>query len=862
MATPLRVLILEDRPTDAELMVHELRRGGFEADWQRVDNEADYLACLDPALDLVLADYSLPQWDAPRALRALQERGLDIPFIMISGSVGEDVAVECMKQGAADYLLKDRMARLGQAVERGLSEAAERRARKRAEEALRRRDALLGALTYISEQLLRSTDLDAVLPDALAQLGEAAGVSRAHIFENHTAPDGTLFTSCRYEWVTPSPDSPITALSIQNVAYADGFSRWVDILSEGQVLYGIVRELPARERATLEAQSILSQVTVPIFAGEAWWGFLGFDDCEHEREWLPAEIDALRNVASTFGAALVRQRAEKAEREQRAQAEALSDTAAVLTSALDLDVVMNRILEAVGRVVSHDAANIMLVEGDYLRITGWRGYSPQIEPFLNEFHRPLKEMLSLQGILATGLPLLVADTASSPGWVAFPETAWIRSYLAVPIRAHGQVIGFLNLDSSTPGFFTQVHAERLQAFANQAAIAIENARFYDEVRRYAQDLEQRVEERTAQINHQKERIEAILNSSQDVVILCRTDGTIDQVNPAFDQTFGTQPDEVVLKPLTNLVIPAHVPILEHAFETVVETGRPKRLEVTAQYQKGSAFDADMLLSPVVEPNDRLLGVVCSLRDMTQRKQMEAQLRQMLRREMELSELKTRYVSMAAHDLRNPLAVIRSSVDVVSQYSERLTDQQKQVKYDHVYESIKVMVDILDDILTIGQIESGKLAFNPGPVDVLTFCQNMVAEAKQASGTTQRIDFSSQRGCGTASLDAKLLRHILSNLLSNALKYSPGENAVTLTAACEPEQIMLRVQDRGIGIPQADQARLFEAFHRASNARQIPGTGLGLAIVKQSVELHGGTITFESQESVGTTFTVILPQTPA
>ena len=120
MATPLRVLIIEDRADDAELMLYELHRAGFEADWRRVETEEDYLAQLDPAPDIILADYTLPQWDALRAVQLLQERSLDIPLIVVTGTISEEVAVECMKQGAANYILKDRMARLGQAVKHAL----------------------------------------------------------------------------------------------------------------------------------------------------------------------------------------------------------------------------------------------------------------------------------------------------------------------------------------------------------------------------------------------------------------------------------------------------------------------------------------------------------------------------------------------------------------------------------------------------------------------------------------------------------------------------------------------------------------------------------------------------------------------
>jgi len=136
MTTPLHVLILEDCIMDAELMVHELRRAGFDPQWQRVETEADFLAHLDQKLDIILADYSLPQFDAQRALEHLNQRGLDVPFIIVSGCIGEERAVECMKSGATDYLLKDRLTRLGQAVKKGLEERLLRDDRQRVEEQL------------------------------------------------------------------------------------------------------------------------------------------------------------------------------------------------------------------------------------------------------------------------------------------------------------------------------------------------------------------------------------------------------------------------------------------------------------------------------------------------------------------------------------------------------------------------------------------------------------------------------------------------------------------------------------------------------------------------------------------------------
>jgi len=154
MVTPLKVLILEDRPADAALMVHELRRSGFDPMWQRVETEADYLVHLHAGLDVILADYALPQFDALQALQLLKEYGWDTPFLIVSGNIGEELAVSAMKQGAADYLLKDRLARLGPAVVRALQEVTERRARQQAEAALRTSEARFRTVAEAAPVLL------------------------------------------------------------------------------------------------------------------------------------------------------------------------------------------------------------------------------------------------------------------------------------------------------------------------------------------------------------------------------------------------------------------------------------------------------------------------------------------------------------------------------------------------------------------------------------------------------------------------------------------------------------------------------------------------------------------------------------
>ena len=137
MSTPMRVLILEDSKSDAELVLYELGRAGYELNWYQVDNEEDYLECLSPELDIILADYTMPQFTALRALQILNSRELEIPFIIVTGTVGEEAVAECMRLGAVDYLLKDRLGRLGAAVERALQAKQLSEEKRRAVESLR-----------------------------------------------------------------------------------------------------------------------------------------------------------------------------------------------------------------------------------------------------------------------------------------------------------------------------------------------------------------------------------------------------------------------------------------------------------------------------------------------------------------------------------------------------------------------------------------------------------------------------------------------------------------------------------------------------------------------------------------------------
>jgi signal transduction histidine kinase len=250
--------------------------------------------------------------------------------------------------------------------------------------------------------------------------------------------------------------------------------------------------------------------------------------------------------------------------------------------------------------------------------------------------------------------------------------------------------------------------------------------------------------------------------------------------------------------------------------------------------------------------------VCGIStDITKRKRAEEDIRKALDKEKELGELKSRFITMASHEFRTPLATILSSTDLLKNYSHKLTEEKKLNYLQQTQVAVKHMTDLLNDVLLIGKAEAGKLQFQPTAIDLGQFCRDLVDEI-QLTTNNYIITFCTQEQSINAYLDEKLLRQILNNLLSNAIKYSPSGSTVHFDLVCQQGEAILRIQDQGIGIPIADQAQLFNSFHRASNVGTISGTGLGLAIVKKSVDLHGGRIFVESEVSVGTTFTVTLP----
>ncbi len=229
----------------------------------------------------------------------------------------------------------------------------------------------------------------------------------------------------------------------------------------------------------------------------------------------------------------------------------------------------------------------------------------------------------------------------------------------------------------------------------------------------------------------------------------------------------------------------------------------------------------------------------------------------LEKEKEVNDLKSRFVSMASHEFRTPLSTVLSSISLLSKYSTT-EDQPKRDKHiERIKSSVKTLTDILNEFLSLGKIEEGKVDVKSEVFDITHFIDNLIYEMSVLLKSGQEINYN-HIGNPEVYTDSSLLKHVLVNLMSNAIKFSPENAFIQLETKVDKETTTFKITDQGMGIPAADQVHLFERFFRATNATNIQGTGLGLHIVGRYVEILNGIISYQSELEKGSTFTIVIP----
>jgi len=378
--------------------------------------------------------------------------------------------------------------------------------------------------------------------------------------------------------------------------------------------------------------------------------------------------------------------------------------------------------------------------------------------------------------------------------------------------------------------------------------------------RINRELEEGVRQRTQELNA---AVRALEESQHLYTLIAQNfpDGTINVLDKQLNYIFA-EGKEFVRSGIDRKKIIGlnYISLLPQDFREKVEAelnrvfeGLPRTFEIVS---RGNTYIMNAV--PLYDEEEGVNRVLLVEKNITEQKRAEQDMISALKKERELNELKSRFVSMASHEFRTPLATVLSSVNLVSRHAENGNMESVTKHVGRIKNSIRNLTSILNDFLSLEKLEAGKVQYRPEEFKLCELVQSVVEDIEAMCKPGQHIELV----CGTHTevvLDPQLVRNILFNLLSNAVKYS-GEGAqIELSVDGKDEQLIIKVKDQGIGIPEDEQKHLFERFFRAKNATNIQGTGLGLNIVAKHVQLMGGDISYTSKLNEGTTFTITLPR---
>lgn len=403
-----------------------------------------------------------------------------------------------------------------------------------------------------------------------------------------------------------------------------------------------------------------------------------------------------------------------------------------------------------------------------------------------------------------------------------------------------------------------------------------------------------------------ETFRQIFQSSVEAIIMVDKAGKILLANPVSERMFGYEPDGLLGRLIEDL-LPEHLRKRHIAYRVEFSMNpepRPMGMgrDLVAKRKDGSEFPVAVSLSYTKIEGE--LMVMAFVSDITERKRAEEALkkseeqlllyaselekkvqartedlnstinalekevfvrkraedeaRKALERERELNELKSKFVSIASHEFRTPLSTVLSSAALIEKYNERKEKEKVTKHVQRIKSSVNHLTSILNDFLSLGKLEEGKIDLVREPFSVPDFMTEVEEEIASTLKPGQKLAIDLHDMPGEIYSDARILRNIFFNLISNASKYSEAGTTIFITCKNEGTNLAFIVRDEGIGIPEEDQKHLFDRFFRASNAGNVQGTGLGLNIVRRYVELLGGTISFTSEYEKGSIFKVLIP----
>jgi PAS domain S-box-containing protein len=592
------------------------------------------------------------------------------------------------------------------------------------------------------------------------------------------------------------------------------------------------------------ANDVRSELAIPVKASDEVVAVLNLESSRLDA-FDEQDLAFYTAIAGQLGIAMENAQLFEAEREQRQLSEALEKAAVAVSSTLELEQVLDRILEQVEQVVRGDSFNIMLIDEGEARLVRWRGYGKLgVTEEMSTYSFPVSDHPHWVEMSRSGEPVRVSDVALDEDWTTRDGWDWLRSYVAAPIRVGDTTVGFLNVGGTEPGQFSPGDAHRLETFASHAATAIENARLYERLRDHAETLELRVAERTAQLQAQYGRLEAILDSTVNGIVVTGPDGELVLANPVAREWF------------TQTLSPREAGLLRRTVQEMAERAEEDPEEVLEL----SGLDLQLRAATIQEPGVEEATAVVAIHDITHLKALD--------------RMKSRFVSNVSHELRTPIATIKLFAHLMQKQPHKWREYLAPLAQEAEHQA-----DLVEDILEISRVDAGRLEIKPERTNLEDLVDMVVSNSEtraleqgltlehvstESAGFDNLATGSGRSGALVSLVDAQRITQVLDNLVNNAIRYTPEGGKITVSIGKAEARgrpwVTVTVADTGMGIPEDELPHVFERFFRGEKPRtmQISGTGLGLAIVKEIIELHGGFVTVESEVDEGSSFTVWLP----
>lgn len=560
-----------------------------------------------------------------------------------------------------------------------------------------------------------------------------------------------------------------------------------------------------------------------------------------------------------------RKRIQQAEEQQKLVSQALRESAADLSRTLELDEVYDRIIEHIQKVMSPlESVSLSLLSNDAMSVEVIR-YQRDSEYDKSQVpeHIKLSDVQTLEWMLNHKQAIAIPDTDNSALWSQRPAIShWVKSYVAAPIITIGQVVGFIGLSSSEVNAFNEDHASRLMIFANQAAIAIQNARLYAEIWHSATQLQRKVAESRAELETERVRLNAILNALTEGVLFTDVNWNTVYVNRPMEELTRYSDEELnspsVMATLMSLP-PDYAGTLQNMIMAELQESGIWRYNAVVKRKDESEFHGSLIATQVNSARGKMLGTVTVLRDISEEKRLESQ--------------KAQFIANASHELRTPIANMKTRLYLMRRQPEKLEEnlQIAEIVTDRMRRLVEALLDL--SRFEHGQIPVTRRLTQLQPLILEVF----TLQAPEAEKRTQTLSHELPSEPLYAQVDSLRFSQVITNLVTNAIHYTLDGGQIRISLRTEMAMMpvatdeemetnpdaqrepiltaLIGVHDNGPGIPTRILPNIFKPFVRGSELSN--GVGLGLAITQEIVELHKGLITVESSPETGTSFYVRL-----